>query len=86
MTVQAFQLTDDWVDIEAERGLVAAVAKAPALYWEAIDYLPEGVFVDDEAAAAWAGADDIEADKTPETPLTYRRTVTPWRPPSDWPT
>lgn len=69
MTVQAFQLTDDWVDIEAERGLVAAVAKAPALYWEAIDYLPEGVFVDDEAAAAWRQvADDIEADKTPEAP------------------
>src|SRR5690606_11089453 len=64
-----FQLTDDWVDIEAERGLVAAVAKAPALYWEAIDYLPEGVFVDDEAAAAWRQvADDIEAGKTPEAP------------------
>jgi replicative DNA helicase len=72
VTVQAFQLTDDWVDIEAERGLVAAVAKAPALYWEAIDYLPEGVFVDDEAAAAWRQvADDIEADKTPEAPADW---------------
>jgi hypothetical protein len=34
LAVQAYHLSDEWVDVEAERSLVAAVAKNPPLYWE----------------------------------------------------
>lgn len=78
MSVQTFQLTDEWMDIDAERALVAAVAKDAALYWEVFDHLPAGVFIDDEVAEAWQQvAAAIEADKIPEPPAEWTATPEP---------
>lgn len=69
MQAQTFHLADEWTDADAERALVAAVAKNTALYWELSDMLPAGVFVDAEAAAAWEQvAAAVEAEREPEAP------------------
>jgi replicative DNA helicase len=73
LAVQAYHLSDEWVDVEAERSLVAAVAKNPPLYWEVFDHLPDGAFLDEEAADAWQHvAHAIEADQTPEIPAEWQ--------------
>ncbi len=78
MTIQAFRLTDEWVDVTAERAIIAAVAKNPALYWEVIDYLSADAFAYDETANAWQQlADAIEADQAPEAPAEWQATLEP---------
>lgn len=69
MQAQAFHLADEWTDANAERALVAAVAKNPALYWELSDMLPAGVFADPDTAEAWEQVTAaIEDEQPPEAP------------------
>lgn len=78
MAVQAYHLPDEWVDVEAERSLVAAVAKEPPRYWEVFEHLPAGVFVDEQAAAVWHDvAEDIEAERTPQAPDEWKPSPDP---------
>jgi len=63
--MQTFTLQTDFVDEAAERGVIAAVARNPALYWELIDLLPAGVFACEPDA--WERvARAIEAEQKPE--------------------
>jgi len=65
--MQTFTLQTDFVDEAAERGVIAAVARNPALYWELIDLLPAGVFACEPDA--WERvARAIEAEEKPEAP------------------
>lgn len=49
--MKSYRLEDDFLAPEIERGLIAAVAQSPALYWEFLDLLPAEAFACE--AAAW---------------------------------
>lgn len=42
--MNSFQLVDEFNDIETERGVIAAIASRPDLYWELLDFLPSDAF------------------------------------------
>ncbi|MDB5081096.1 MAG: hypothetical protein JWP00_3020 [Chloroflexi bacterium] len=48
--MNSFQLVDEFNDVETERGVIAAIAAKPDLYWELIDYLPGEAFITESAA------------------------------------
>jgi replicative DNA helicase len=48
--LNSFQLVDEFNDLETERGVIAAIAARPDLYWELLDFLPAGVFSAEQAA------------------------------------
>lgn len=59
--MKAYNLADEFVDGELERGIIAAVSSSPALYWELLDTLPPGAFVvEPEAWEAVAAAIEHE--------------------------
>jgi replicative DNA helicase len=67
MSMQRFDLTDDFSDPAAERALIAAVAQQLELYWQVLDLLPTGAFVVE--AAAWTTISRaIEAEQSPPVP------------------
>ena len=60
--MKAYSLIDDFIDTAEERALMAAIAGAPALYWELLDTLPTEAFAaEPEAWGALAAA--IEAER-----------------------
>lgn len=46
--MKRFHLADEFVDTEAEQGLLVAIRDDPYLYWRLVDNLPEGCFVAEE--------------------------------------
>ncbi len=43
--MKGYNLSDEFVDLDLERAILAAIVRAPALYWELLDTLPAGAFV-----------------------------------------
>jgi replicative DNA helicase len=73
--VKGYNLSDDFVDADLERATLAAVAQAPALYWELLDTLPAGAFVAEPET--WSSvAKAIEAEERASVPGD-------WKPASD---
>ncbi len=65
--MNTFHLAAEFVDGPAEEGLLAALARTPALYWQLVDALPVGTFVC--ASETWeAVARAMEADQSPTVP------------------
>lgn len=48
--MNSFQLVDEFNDLETERGVIAAIAAKPDLYWELLDFLPAEAFSAEQAA------------------------------------
>lgn len=48
--MNSFQLVDEFNDVETERGVIAAIAARPDLYWELLDFLPGDAFIAEGAA------------------------------------
>lgn len=73
--MKGYNLSDDFVDAELERATLAAIAQAPALYWELLDTLPAGAFAaEPETWEAIAAAIEAEAPA---------RVPDGWKPASD---
>lgn len=68
--MKTYHLADDFVDVEAERGTLAAIATTPALYWELLDTLPAGAFTV-EAETWGAVAQAIEAEMPAPVPADW---------------
>lgn len=65
--MKSYNLGDEFIDSELERGIIAAVAREPALYWELLDTLPAGAFTAE--LETWeAIAQAIEAETAPTVP------------------
>src|SRR5689334_11490581 len=47
----SYQMANDFIDLDAERSLLAAVTREPSVYWQLLDLLPPGVFT--KWATAW---------------------------------
>lgn len=76
--MRTFTLADEFVDAEAERALLASLAREPELFWELADWLPEGAFAaEPEAWAAVAGA--CERGEHPQVPADWRPAEDPRR-------
>ena len=60
---QAANLADDFVDVDVERGVIAAVAREAPLFFELIDRLPEGAFAAE--SSAWAALASAMQDGKP---------------------
>ena len=73
--MKSYNLSDDFIDADLERATLAAIAQAPALYWELLDTLPAGAFVAEPET--WdAVAKAIEAEVRASVP-------DDWKPASD---
>ena len=74
MSVQAYHLADDFVDVDAERALLASLTSQPRLYWECVDLLHADVFAGEpEAWRSLSGA--ITSEKTPSVPPEWMATA-----------
>lgn len=59
--MQTFNLASEFVDPEAERGLLASLAQDTDLYWQLLDLLPEGTFAVE--VGAWTKLDEAIAEE-----------------------
>ena len=74
--MKAYSLIDDFIDTAEERALMAAIAGAPALYWELLDTLPTEAFAaEPEAWGALAAA--IEAERPAAVPVEWSASSDP---------
>jgi replicative DNA helicase len=65
--MKGYRLADEFVDIELERAVIAAIARSPSLYWELLDTLPAGAFAAEPET--WERvARAIETETPPELP------------------
>ena len=77
--MNSFQLVDEFNDIETERGVIAAIASRPDLYWELLDFLPTDAFTVENLA--WQNlALAIETEKPVASVVTG---LTEWKPAAD---
>ncbi|MBN9393149.1 MAG: AAA family ATPase [Chloroflexi bacterium] len=77
--MNSFQLVDEFKDIETERGVIAAIATRPDLYWELLDFLPAEAFIAE--SLAWQNlAQAIETEKPVAASVTG---LTEWKPAAD---
>ena len=65
--MKTYNLIDDFVDVEAERGVLAAIVASPPIYWELSDTLPDEAFVIE--LEAWQSISQaIEREQSPRLP------------------
>jgi len=70
MPVQAYHLAQEFIDPEAERSMLAALARDPRLYWQHVDLL-NGAFAG-EPEAWTALSDAIASERPPAIPQHWR--------------
>ena len=69
--MKGYNLSDEFVDADAERATLAAIAAEPALYWELLDTLPAGAFVAE--SETWdAVATAVEAEARANVPNDWK--------------
>lgn len=73
--MKSYRLEDDFLAPEIERGLIAAVAQSPALYWELLDVLPVEAFACE--AEAWRAIGEAVEQERPAPQIDG------WKPSSD---
>ena len=74
--MRSYQLADEFVDVDAERSVIAAISRTPALYWELVDTLPAGAFAAEPET--WGHlVSAIEAETRPEIPAEWAPTSNP---------
>lgn len=76
MPLQSYHLADEFVDPEAEHGLLASLASQPRLYWECVDLLHAEVFAAEPEA--WKVLSEaITGERTPSVPPDWVATDDP---------
>ena len=75
MTIQAYHLADDFIDSEAERSLLAALARNPQVYWQHLDLLQSTFIAEQEA---WSNlSSSITNEKPPVVPAEWQPSEDP---------